>query len=72
MQQLFRLLIFLIQPYMFRATNSPSSGAFFDSIYSLWYSAPTLLPTGATVEMELKKINKKINKRKSCCVLLVA
>jgi len=23
MQQLFRLLIFLIQPYMFRATNSP-------------------------------------------------
>ena len=26
----------------------------FVTIYSLWYNAPTLLPTGATVEMELK------------------
>ena len=25
---------------------------FFDCIYSFWYNAPTLLPTGATVEME--------------------
>jgi hypothetical protein len=26
---------------------------FFDFIYSFWYNAPTLLPTGATVEMEM-------------------
>ena len=26
---------------------------FFDCIYSFWYNAPTLLPAGATVEMEL-------------------
>ena len=56
MQLLFRLLIFLIQPYMFWATNSPSSGALFDRTYSFWYSAPTLLPTGATVEMELHEV----------------
>jgi hypothetical protein len=49
MQQRFRLLIFLNQPYMFRATNSPILRSTFDGIYSCWYSAPTLLPTGATV-----------------------
>jgi len=49
MQQLFRLIIFLIQPYMFRATTRPSSGALFDSIYNFWYNAPTLLPTGNSV-----------------------
>ena len=48
MQQFFRLLIFLIKPYMFRATNSPILRTFFDCIYSFWYNAPTLLPTGAT------------------------
>ena len=30
MQQLFHLLIFLIQPYMFRATNSPILRTLFD------------------------------------------
>ena len=53
MQQLFRLLIFLIQAYMFRATNAPILRRIFDCIYSFWYNAPTLLPTGVTVEMEL-------------------
>ena len=53
MQQPFRLLILLIQPYMFRATNSPILRSNFLTIYSFWYNAPTLLPTGATVEMEL-------------------
>ena len=53
MYQLFRLLIFLIQPYVFRATNSHILRNTFDYIYSIWYNAPTLLPTGATVEMEL-------------------
>ena len=52
MQQRFPLLIFLIQPYMFRATNSPILRSTFDSIYSFWYNEPTLVPTGATVEME--------------------
>ena len=32
---------------MFRATNSPISGALFDCIYSFWYNAPTLLLTAA-------------------------
>ena len=54
MQQCFRLLIFLNEPYMFRATNSPIlRNTFFNCMYSFWYNAPTLLPTGATVEMEL-------------------
>ena len=29
---------------------------FFDCIYSFWYNAPTLLPTGVTVEMEPKAV----------------
>jgi len=48
----FRLLIFLIQPYMLRATNSPILRSTFWLIYSFWYNAVTLLPTGATVEIE--------------------
>ena len=48
----FRLLIFLNQPYMFRATNSPILRNTFDCIHSSWYNAPTMLPTGATVKME--------------------
>ena len=42
---------------MFRATNSPILRSTFDCIYSFWYNAPTLLPTGATVEMELSSIS---------------
>ena len=30
---------------MFRATNSPILRSAFDCIYSVWYNAPTLLPT---------------------------
>jgi len=53
MQQLFRVFIFLIQPYTFRAINSPIlRSTFLNCIYSFWYNAPTLLPNGATVEME--------------------
>ena len=52
MQQLFRLLIFLIQHYVIRATNSPILRNIFDCMYSFWYNAPTLLPTGGTVEVE--------------------
>jgi hypothetical protein len=55
---IFRLLIFLMiflnQPYVFRARNSPIIKSTFDCIYSFWYNAQTLLPTGDTVEMELK------------------
>jgi len=36
MQQPFRLLIFLKQPYMFRGTNSPIPRSTFDSTYSFW------------------------------------
>ena len=38
---------------MFRATNSPIlRSSLFDCVYNFWYNAPTLLPTGATAEME--------------------
>jgi len=57
MQQLFPLLIFLNQPNRFRATNSPVlRNTFCVYIYSFWYGAPTLLSTGATVEMELSTV----------------
>ena len=38
---------------MFRGTNSPFIRSTFDCIYSFWYNTPTMLPTGATAEMEL-------------------
>ena len=38
---------------MFRATNSPILRITFDCIYSFWYNAPTLLPTGSTVVIEV-------------------
>ena len=38
---------------MFRVTDSPILRSTFDCIHSFWYNAPTMLPTGATVEMEL-------------------
>ena len=37
---------------MFRVTNSPILKSTFDCIHIFWYNAPTMLPTGATVEME--------------------
>ena len=40
-------------PTCFGQQIRPSSGALFDCVYSFWYNAPTLLPIGATVEMEL-------------------
>ena len=43
----FRLLIFLNQPNMFQATNSPILRSIFNCIYSLWYSAPPVLPIGS-------------------------
>jgi hypothetical protein len=49
----FRLLIFLNQLHMFRATNSPIFRSTFDCIYSFWYNAPILLSTGDKAEMEL-------------------
>jgi len=40
-----------MSPTCFGRKIRPSSGAIFDCIYSFWYNAPTLLLTGATVEM---------------------
>ena len=57
MQQIFRLLIFLIQPYMFRATNSPILRSTFWLYIQLFVNAPTLLSTGAVDEMELRSIS---------------
>ena len=45
MQQLFHLLIFLNQPYMFRATNSPILRSTFDCIYSFGYNGTAFLPS---------------------------
>ena len=59
MQQLFRLLIFLISPTYFGQQIRPSSGALFDCIYSFWYNAPTLLLTGATVAAVSVHYNKR-------------
>ena len=55
---------------MFRATNSPILRSFFDSIYSFWYNAPTLLPIGATVEMELTfHLNRGTSRQQCRCIL---
>ena len=59
MQQLFRLLIFLNQPYVFRATKSPILRSTFFYIYSFWYNAPTLLPTGGTGRQQCRCIAPK-------------
>ena len=49
------LNLFLNQPNMFRATNSPIlRSTFVDCTYSFWYNAPLLLPNGAMVEFHLK------------------
>jgi hypothetical protein len=49
----FRLLIFLNQPNMFLAKNSPIVRSNFDCIHSFWYNASTLLPTGNIFQMEI-------------------
>jgi hypothetical protein len=41
---------------MFQVTDLPILRSTFDCIYSFWYNALTLLPTGDTVEMELISI----------------
>ena len=54
MQQPFRLLtLFKSSLHVSGDKFAHPQEHFFDSIYSFWYNAPTLLPTGATVEMEL-------------------
>ena len=71
MQQLFRLLIFFNQSYMFRATISPIlRSTLFDCIYSFWYNALTLMPTGATVEMERQfHLNRGTGRRQCQCIV---
>ena len=41
---------------MFRAKNLPILRSTFDCMYSFWFNAPTLMPNGATVEMELSTV----------------
>ena len=41
---------------MFRAIDSSIFRSTFDCIYSFWYNAPPLLPTGAMVAMELHEL----------------
>jgi len=40
---------------MFRETNSPILRSISDCIYSFWYNAPKLLPTGTKVEMDFNR-----------------
>ena len=58
---------------MFRVTNSPIlRSTLFDctSIYSFWYNAPTLLPTGDTVEMELTfHLNRGTGRQQCRCIV---
>jgi hypothetical protein len=44
------------QPYMFRATNSPILRSTFNCIYSFWYNATKLLPTGSSVGALYQKL----------------
>jgi hypothetical protein len=53
MQQLYRLLIFLIQPYVFRATNSQPTGATVEMERS---SISTLAPFGSSVGALYQKL----------------
>ena len=54
MHQLFPLLIFFNSALHVSGDKfAHPQDHFFDCIYSFWYNAPTLLPTGVTVEMEL-------------------
>jgi hypothetical protein len=69
MQHLFRLLIFLNQPYTFRATNLPILRSTFWLYIQLWYDAPTLLLTGAMVEMELFHLNRGTSRQQCRCTV---
>ena len=93
MRQLFRLLIFLIQHYMFWATNSPILRSTFWLYIQLLVPVPhrgtgqqqcrcivpkavytvkkLLLRMGEFMAKNMYSWIKKINKRKSCCILLV-
>jgi len=52
MQQLFILLILLNSALHVSGDKFAHPQEHFLTIYSFWHNAPTLLPTGATVEME--------------------
>ena len=71
MQQLFLLLIFLNQPYMFRATISSILTSTFSTVYV--YTVKKCSWGWAKLSPEICRANlKKFNKRKRCCILLVA
>ena len=55
MQQLFRLLVFFKSALRVSGNRFAHHQEHFLTICSFWYSIPTLLPTGATVEMELTR-----------------
>ena len=48
--------LFKISPTCFRPQIRPSSGTLFNSIYSFWYNAPTLLPVGSSVGALYQKL----------------
>jgi hypothetical protein len=66
----FRLLIFLNQPYILRATNSPILRSTFDCIYSFWYNATTLLPTSNAFEMYLESHLNGVTGRQQCLCIV--
>jgi hypothetical protein len=87
MKQLFRLLIFLNQPYMSRATNSPIHRSTFWLYIQLLVQCTDTAADRCIVPKAVYTVKKcswgwenlspetwfkKINKWKSCCILLVA
>ena len=71
MQQLFRLLIFLNQPKVFRATNSPILRSTFDCIFLLkncWKFIQTTIDNQLQTEMESYYDN--LNKKKKIYIYI--
>ena len=56
-------------PTCFGPQIRPYSGAFFDCIYSFWNNALTLLPTSATVEIELFHLNRSTGRQQYRCIV---
>ena len=67
MQQLFRLLIFLMQPYMFRATNSPILRSIL-TLYTVFgkmhrHCCRPVAPVGSSVGALYQKLYTGCNRR---------
>ena len=71
MQQIFLFInIYISYIHVSGDKIRPSSGELFKCIYSFWYNAATLLPTGATVEMECQfHLNRGTSRTQCRCIV---